>query len=50
MKSNIDAKRIIEDTETWLNEIKAKTLQIESALISLKAWKKEMEEFFGELK
>ena len=50
MKSMIDAERVIRDMESWLNSIRANVLQIESALITLKAWKREQDEFFGEMK
>ncbi len=40
-RSNIDTERLREDLKSWLNEIKAKTLMIESALMTLDAYFKE---------
>ena len=42
--TNINFDKVIEDIEGWLGEIKSKELQIRSALESLKAYKKAVDE------
>ncbi len=40
-KSNIQPEKVINDLHVWINDVKAKTLMIESALITLDAYFKE---------